>query len=111
MSQFAVEESEPNQSRRPSGTASASERYLSLALTGLLFVIALLPRVFPAFREAVGISLFGLLVVLALRSTRLGYTGSWLAAWMSVAILSLVVIISLVIVCVELLGVLVGVRP
>ncbi len=104
MNQIAVDDSEPHQSRRAGGTASASERYLSFALTALLFVIALLPRVFPAFREAVGLSFFGLLVVLALRSTRLGRAGGRVAAWMSVIILSLVMIGFVMIVGLEIWG-------
>jgi hypothetical protein len=110
MNQTALDDSEPPQGRRAGGAASASERYLSLALTALLFVIALLPRIFPAFREAVGLSLFGLLVVLALRSTRLGRAGGRVAAWMSVIILSLVMIGFVIVVGVEIWGLLTDTR-
>src|SRR5436190_1759190 len=65
---------------KPRSQVRGIEGYLSLALTALLFVIAFLPTPFPSVKEATGLVILILMLVLALRGIRPRPSGNRAAA-------------------------------
>jgi ABC-type spermidine/putrescine transport system permease subunit II len=83
------------------GRVRGIEGYLSLALTSLLFVIPLLPILLPSLKEATGLVVLVLVLVLALRGIRSRLSGNRAAAWTSLAIVFVTMLTTIVIACTE----------
>jgi hypothetical protein len=75
--------------------------YLSLALTVLLFVIPFLP-IPSEFGTEIGLLLLTLILVSGLRGVQFDGGGGRAAAWLSLAVLSTWMLVSVVIACTEL---------
>jgi hypothetical protein len=63
--------------------------YLALALTALLFLVPFLHIPFRPFETAIGLVVLGLVVVFGLRGVRRNRPGATVAAWLSLAVLSI----------------------
>jgi hypothetical protein len=70
-------------------TRGDMQGYLALALTALLFLIPFLHIPFRPFETAVGLVVLGLIVVFGLRGVHRNRSGATVAAWLSLAVLSI----------------------
>ena len=79
--------------------ATKSNGYISLALTFLLIVLALLPisERFESNQTAVGLVTLASAIILGVRGTRIGHGKSRCAAWVSLGILLLWVVVTFVV--------------
>jgi hypothetical protein len=89
----------------PQGRLRGSEGYVSIALTALLFLIPFLPVPFLAVKEAIGLAILILVLVLALRGIRPRPSGNKAAAWTSLVIVFITLLMTVVITCIEFLRV------
>ncbi len=63
--------------------------YLALALTALLFLIPFLHIPFTSLETAIGLVVLGLIVVFGFRGVHRNRSGATVAAWLSLAVLSM----------------------